>query len=86
MSYDAATNRFPDDWCYGCMRSEPIPPGGAYRICGECFHVYETADDLIRIYNAEGDRLADQHPEEPRSPWVTDPEAIFFCPVCIHDF
>lgn len=77
---------YPDDWCYGCMQREPIPPGGAYLVCGECFHVYATADDLVDTFNRRGDELADLEPAQPRSAWVLDPERINFCPICIHDF
>lgn len=66
----------PDDWCYSCGRSEPMTPS-TYRVCPECFHVYETAADLVAADQAA---WADG-PHPPR-----DPDKIYSCPECAHDF
>lgn len=65
-----------DDWCYGHMRPEPNV-FGAYQICGECFHVFVTAEGLQAAY----DELAAELALPPRT--VGE---IFACPVCAHDF
>ena len=46
-------------------------------VCGECWHIYQTAQELETLYNEEVKANG--------GPWrtVTD---IFFCPLCIHDF
>jgi hypothetical protein len=48
-----------------------------YRVCGECFHVFETAADLVAADQAAWS----DGPHPPR-----DPEHIYSCPVCVHDF
>jgi hypothetical protein len=48
-----------------------------YRVCPECFHVYETAADLVAADQAA---WADG-PHPPR-----DPDKIYSCPECTHDF
>jgi hypothetical protein len=50
-----------------------------YRVCGECFHVYETSHDLVKAWQAAVDRL---------EPMEDTPAAddIHFCQFCTHDF
>jgi len=67
------------DWCYSCGRDEPVPPSGAYLICPECGHVYETADDLLEDYLAQAPERILSH----RIPaWADE---ITFCPLCLHN-
>lgn len=49
-----------------------------YRVCGECLHVFETAQDLV-----DADALVWLEMGEPRR---NKPEDIFCCPYCVHDF
>lgn len=89
----------PEDWCMIHNRSEPVRPGD-YRICGECWHVFRTAEELVaETHRAELDSwkfwrsaAAVQQPAE-RERWLAtalperrDPEKIFACPHCTHDF
>lgn len=69
-------------WCHHHKIHELIPMGGAYRVCGECGHVYATAADLVDAYNwalgehgLEGLRLS-----------VRRAETIAFCQECLGDF
>lgn len=55
---------------------EPLPEA-YFCLCGECGHVYTTAEDLIRAY-------VDEEPE-PKGP-VPNAADIAFCPYCMHDF
>lgn len=51
------------------------PEEGAFRVCGECFHVFMTAEELIQAdskWYEDGRR--------------NDPERIWSCPLCTHDF
>lgn len=64
------------DWCYGCERCEPVRDGD-YTVCGECLHVYRTAEELW-------ERYVDGAPEGTYSARSVDD--VFFCPVCMHDF
>lgn len=76
------------DWCHSCCKLEPIPEGGAFEVCIECGHVYATAEDLLKRYNEECDRMDATYAEEGFSPierYVTATE-IFFCQECTHDF
>jgi len=68
-----------DPGCY-FHGEEPIPEG-AYRVCGECWHCYPTEKDLLDTYNTELARVN----QEPDSP-VTNPDDIYFCPLCTHDW
>lgn len=70
-----------DPGCY-FHGEEPIPSGGY--LCGECGHVYPTATDLLNAYNTE---LAQHHGVngQPYTP-VTNPDDIYFCPMCTHDW
>ncbi len=91
-------NRYPvagslDEYC-AVHGYEPIPPG-AYRVCGECYHAYATADELVEAYNAQTDRLKAHYEAQgpPTNPgfagdWthVSHAEQVYFCPWCSHDF
>lgn len=68
------------DWCYSCNRSEPIPDGGAYVVCPECWHVYPTAADLLASHNRVIAEMGD-----PTRDTLTDNLASF-CGECMHDF
>lgn len=70
------------DYCYSCGRDEPIPPSGAYIVCLECSHVYTTAQDLVDAYRSESERIY----AEPASAPVPTADAIYHCPLCLHDF
>lgn len=67
-----------DDWCYSCNRSEPIPEAGAYLVCGECFHCFDTADDLMAAVRKMAAEIGVQAP--------ASADEVYFCPLCAHDF
>lgn len=50
-------------------------PSEAYRVCLECFTVFDTEGDLVAAHR----RL---HPEQVR----VDPASVTVCPACLHDF
>ena len=66
-----------DDFCY-IHGYEPMPPQ-YYRICGECWHVYVTPEELVQkdLYQ----RASVSLPVEPMKA-----EDITICPECLHDF
>lgn len=69
------------DHCYSHHEDEPIQGGSYYRICGECFHLYPTVDDLRAAYVAEATKI------DPAVAKVSPPvEKIVFCPLCTHDW
>lgn len=60
------------------------------RMCGECWHVFQSEQELIDAYNDNAPKeplLApgDTEPTPPPEP-VTSVDQIFFCPHCIHDW
>ena len=59
---------------------EPFEKGVDYRACGECCHVFETANELIWENNRMLNFIRIPHDENP------DPETIVVCPLCTHDF
>jgi hypothetical protein len=78
-------------FCYCHYVAEPIP-GDVHRICGECFHVYPTAQSLVDAYNREINHielipLVDFPPDEPMTPKTLEQvDEIWFCQECLHDF
>ena len=84
---EAAAPHEPSAACVGthCYWHNLDEPGdGAYRVCGECGHVYRTAEDLREAWadatvDAGVTRLALA---------VTAPpvEQIYACPLCAHDW
>lgn len=68
------------DWCHSCLKLEPLPDE-YYSVCGECGHVYVTAEELLE---AENRLLFEMQVTKP--PVVTDPEHVYTCPLCGHDF
>ena len=61
--------------CYACGESyEGREDEEYYCLCGECFHTYWTAEELV---------LADARWHEGR---LRDPADILVCPCCAHDF
>lgn len=36
--------------CFSCNKDEQVPPGGAFAICPECYHVYPSPEDLKKAY------------------------------------
>ena len=77
----------PEDSCWEqhcCSHGEDEPQEPCYRACGECYHVFPTAADLVRDHNAEvqammarwgGELLTAQHVDE-----------ILSCPWCSHNW
>lgn len=62
----------PDDEHHCWLHHVDEHPDGAYRVCGECFHVFPTAANLEEALLADG---------------ISKPAAdIFACPECAHDF
>jgi hypothetical protein len=72
-------------WCAGCGQTEN--PDGAYRICGECFHVFPSEDELIRQdyeMKLAGRALFEDDRGAPEP--ATNGDEVWICPVCCHDF
>lgn len=64
-----------------------VSPGTfrVYRVCGECWHAYATADELIEAdYAARRDIAAADGLAELVE--RRDPDLIHVCPLCTHDF
>ena len=72
------------EWCFIHLRREPFLSGD-YRACGECYHVFRTAEELI-IETAE--RYAEMATDAGIGRVVppTDAASIYVCPLCTHDF
>lgn len=69
------------DHCYSHDEDEPMRTGD-YILCGECFHVFRTGEELVAAY-------LDNWPlkEIPKPDAATvNPDKITFCPHCLHDF
>ena len=80
MTDDPNTEATPGpDFCWSCYKDEPIPETGAFQVCGECFHVYVTEDDLLASHN----RVLAEMGEPPR---IELGDLRHFCGECIHDF
>lgn len=68
--------------CYSHNEDEPQKP--CYRACGECFHIFPTAADLVRDHNAEVQVMMAR--------WggqllvAADAGEIHSCPHCAHSF
>lgn len=74
------------DYCYSCKRHEPLPPE-YYRMCGECFHVFETEKGLVESHNALIRSMAVAVPgQDERPPYAKLGGPIWSCPLCLHDF
>jgi hypothetical protein len=76
-----------EDSCQGlhCFSHDEDEPGEpCYRLCGECFHVFPTAGDLVQDHNAEVQVMMAR--------WggnllmAADVGEIFSCPWCAHDW
>lgn len=76
-----------NDWCFSHNRREPVDEN-TYRVCGECFHVFQTEADLIRDHNAELADMRSRHSDDAarEMPDATSGETIVTCPHCVHDF
>lgn len=59
---------------------DEVETADSYRGCGECGHVYRTAEDLWAAHLAHyvGVEAADLPP--------FDPKRLVSCPLCAHDF
>lgn len=88
-------NTDPGCWFHG---HEPIPEG-AYRVCGECWHCYNTIEDLVAEENttraehlrdsdwqALGYRSHDEMAQGLQPITVDQVDKILFCPLCTHDW
>lgn len=64
-------------WCWSHAVLEPYVQGASYQSCYECFHVYQTPEELVRLYNLDKPKDC---PDE------LDVKKIYFCPLCMHDF
>lgn len=77
----------PSDACGGLhchWHGTDEPDEGAYRVCGECCHVYRTAEDLRAAWAGAAKDSYDLPPGTD----VTAPpaEQIYACCYCAHDF
>lgn len=73
-----------DHHCWAHDVDEP-PRAGDHSVCGECFHIFRTADELLA---ANADRTRElQNALELTTPLypATDPAQVFACPFCSHD-
>lgn len=65
-----------------------------YRTCIECGRVYDTPQDLVDAFNALDAHTIAMWPDlkltipapEPENLNVEDVDAIWSCPVCLHDW
>lgn len=64
--------------CYWHNVDEPLAPR-FYRMCGECFHVFYTAEELTAAWET----LRAEIPELGPAPPARD---IASCPLCSHDW
>lgn len=63
--------RHPDFcWTHGVL--EPMTPT-TFCVCGECFHVFASAEELLNEARAF-------------TPDITDADKVWCCPHCAHDF
>lgn len=76
----APTDACEQTHCYAHDVDEVSTPF-TYRVCGECFHVYETPHDLVRAWR----RATYEHYPKDRLP-APRVERIAFCQYCLHDF
>jgi hypothetical protein len=65
-----------NDLCVEHYRHEPADEK-TYRVCGECWHAFQTEEELIDEFNKV-------LPSEVRS--VNSGTQVFACPHCAHDF
>lgn len=85
--------------CVWCNVDEPDNP--CYRACGECLHVFATAEDLLREHNTmlrdislhvfctpdpDGWMTVERGRFEREIPVEADPDRVWACPLCSHDF
>lgn len=81
------------EWCYSHHEYEDAS-GEIYLVCGECLHIYRSAEDLVNAYNHEANVMADRWAEllvgaaPPPVRNLTPEQAnlIGFCQFCLHDF
>lgn len=67
--------------CHSHGVDEPLIGTPPYRVCFECNHVYNTADELFGAYISEMRRVTGIP-----NPPVVALDDIYFCPHCAHDF
>lgn len=53
-------------------------PGEPFKVCFECRHGFMTPAELLAGHN--------EHLAEFGQPPETDPQQVFCCPMCTHDF
>ena len=82
--------------CYCCHADEPDEP--CFIACFECRHVWRTAEDLLIAHNKHLAVYADPEAAQvseafaalgvPVLPYVPEmnPQHVYCCPLCIHDF
>lgn len=85
-----------ESFCWGHMACEPLPADNShYQVCGECFHVFVSADELLTMHNEKSKEAYDKWASDPVFGVVgkpqpfqpeTDVNNVYFCPVCVHDF
>lgn len=82
-----------ESFCWGHMTCEPLPADNShYQVCGECFHVFVTADELLTMHNEKSKATYSRFRDDPvfggGEEWKpeTDVNNVYFCPVCVHDF
>jgi hypothetical protein len=58
-----------------------------FRTCFECGHVYPTSADLLAAYVALVATInSETSPDNPLMVAETDPQKVYDCPDCSHDF
>jgi len=81
----------PNNWCAYHNRKEEPTVAEPYMGCGECWHIWNTEQELMDDYNKMMDEI-----EQEVNEGYTEPIAIFIrktngwqlmtCPLCSHDF
>ena len=68
-------------WPIHCLtHNEDEPDAGAYRICGECRHVFYSPSELLEAHLRVDAELGFTHVPPPH------PDNIYYCPHCTHNF
>jgi hypothetical protein len=91
MPHDTEDCKSPKDHCFFHNEDEPITET-SYKVCGECFHVFQKAEELIKEYerveseiNKPGLKII-EFLDPPAKDSVFKTLSIHSCPFCSHDF
>lgn len=95
-SMHAVTEHCKEVHCHFHERDEP---GSGWQICGECGHLFQTADDLVREFRKmiwagikfdgirwRSDGFSVSTWSQLKTMWKVKASSITFCPFCAHDW